>query len=565
MESKKQPSTDPEVAAVPVAQAPLVKAQGKVVKERIAIAHPARFWVIVLLLGWMFDFLFWNKPVGINFALFSVISLIGGLYLLLAEGYRPARNSLWLLLPFAFFVVITFVRQEPLTIFLAYTFALFSIGLLANTYLGGRWFQYGLSDYFKKFFALIGSLANRPIDFLAQIRKEQTARGTSGTSLPLWGIVRGMVIAFPIVVFFGSLLASADLVFSQKLGEFLGLFSIGKLAENFLRLILILVYGYLLAGIFLHAASRSKDEKLIGEDKPVIKPFLGFTESAIVLGSVSILFLLFVIVQFQYFFGGATNIGVAGYTYSQYARRGFNELVTVAFFSLVMILGLSTVTRRTDDREKRVYSGLSVVIVGLVMVILVSAYQRISLAIAWHGFSRLRLYPRAFLVWLGVLLITVVVLEIFRRERYFAFATVLASLGFALSLTLVNVDAAIIKHNVPRVLQGRKLNVAHLASLSSDAVPALVEEYRSTSYSQSIHEGLGAALACYLHNDSHPDAYNPDWRSFNLSRWRAHYALQKVQVSLQEYGINDKRWPVRARTPTGLLYECYYYDSRAED
>lgn len=565
MESKKQPSTDPEVAAVPVAQAPLVKAQGKVVKERIAIAHPARFWVIVLLLGWMFDFLFWNKPVGINFALFSVISLIGGLYLLLAEGYRPARNSLWLLLPFAFFVVITFVRQEPLTIFLAYTFALFSIGLLANTYLGGRWFQYGLSDYFKKFFALIGSLANRPIDFLAQIRKEQTARGTSGTSLPLWGIVRGMVIAFPIVVFFGSLLASADLVFSQKLGEFLGLFSIGKLAENFLRLILILVYGYLLAGIFLHAASRSKDEKLIGEDKPVIKPFLGFTESAIVLGSVSILFLLFVIVQFQYFFGGATNIGVAGYTYSQYARRGFNELVTVAFFSLVMILGLSTVTRRTDDREKRVYSGLSVVIVGLVMVILVSAYQRISLAIAWHGFSRLRLYPRAFLVWLGVLLITVVVLEIFRRERYFAFATVLASLGFALSLTLVNVDAAIIKHNVPRVLQGRKLNVAHLASLSSDAVPALVEEYRSTSYSQSVHEGLGAALACYLHNDSHPDAYNPDWRSFNLSRWRAHYALQKVQVSLQEYGINDKRWPVRARTPTGLLYECYYYDSRAED
>jgi hypothetical protein len=565
MESKKQPSTDPEVAAVPVAQAPLVKAQGKVVKERIAIAHPARFWVIVLLLGWMFDFLFWNKPVGINFALFSVISLIGGLYLLLAEGYRPARNSLWLLLPFAFFVVITFVRQETLTIFLAYTFALFSIGLLANTYLGGRWFQYGLSDYFKKFFALIGSLANRPIDFLAQIRKEQTARGTSGTSLPLWGIVRGMVIAFPIVVFFGSLLASADLVFSQKLGEFLGLFSIGKLAENFLRLILILVYGYLLAGIFLHAASRSKDEKLIGEDKPVIKPFLGFTESAIVLGSVSILFLLFVIVQFQYFFGGATNIGVAGYTYSQYARRGFNELVTVAFFSLVMILGLSTVTRRTDDREKRVYSGLSVVIVGLVMVILVSAYQRISLAIAWHGFSRLRLYPRVFLVWLGVLLITVVVLEIFRRERYFAFATVLASLGFALSLTLVNVDAAIIKHNVPRVLQGRKLNVAHLASLSSDAVPALVEEYRSTSYSQSIHEGLGAALACYLHNDSHPDAYNPDWRSFNLSRWRAHYALQKVQVSLQEYGINDKRWPVRARTPTGLLYECYYYDSRAED
>ena len=65
------------------------------------------------------------------------------MYLLFAEGYRPARNSLWLLFPFAFFVVITFLRQEPLTIFLAYTFTVFSVGLLANTYLGGRWFQYG--------------------------------------------------------------------------------------------------------------------------------------------------------------------------------------------------------------------------------------------------------------------------------------------------------------------------------------------------------------------------------------------------------------------------------------
>jgi hypothetical protein len=92
-----------------------------------------------------------------------------------------------------------------------------------------------------------------------------------------------------------------------------------------------------------------------------------------------------------------------------------------------------------------------------------------------------------------------------------------------------------------------------------------VAEYQSTAYSQSDHEGLGAALTCYLHNDSQPGAYNPDWRSFNLSRWQAHVALQKIQPSLQEYGINDKRWPVRARTPGNVLYECYYSDSRAED
>ncbi len=557
MESKKQPFTDAEAAA----QAPSGKAQEKLV----SIKQPVRLGIIVLLLGWLFDLFFWQKPIGISFALFSTICLLAGLILLILEGYRPASKALWLLLPFGFFVVVTFVRQEPLTIFLAYTFALLSMGLLASTYLGGRWFQYGLLDYLGKFFRLIAGTLYLPVEFLVQARKDRAQRGKNGKKFPFWAVLRGLVIAVPIVACFAILLASADLVFRQKLGDLLGLFDVGRLPEYFVRLMLILICAYVLGGIFLHASAQSKDEKLTGEDRPVIRPFLGFTESTVVLGSVSLLFLAFVVIQFRYFFGGQTNIGVAGYTYSQYARRGFNELVAVAFFSLVMILGLSTVTRRENETEKRVYSGLSVVIVALVMVILVSAYQRISLAIDWHGFSRLRLYPRVFLVWLGILLVTVVVLEIFRRERYFAFAAVLASLGFAVSLAAVNVDAAIVKHNVPRALQGKVLNVAHLASLSWDAVPALVAEYQSTSYSPSVHEGLGAALACYLHSDLQPGAYNTDWRSFNLSRWQAHNALQQVQPFLQAYGINDKKWPVRARTPSNVLYECYYYDRGAED
>jgi hypothetical protein len=91
--------------------------------------------------------------------------------------------------------------------------------------------------------------------------------------------------------------------------------------------------------VYLHAATQSKDEKLVGEEKPVLPPFLGFTEAAIVLGSVAVLFAAFVYIQFQYFFGGQANIHIDGYTYSEYARRGFGELITVAVFSLLLILG----------------------------------------------------------------------------------------------------------------------------------------------------------------------------------------------------------------------------------
>ncbi|MEW6241823.1 MAG: DUF4173 domain-containing protein, partial [Chloroflexota bacterium] len=326
-----------------------------------------------------------------------------------------------------------------------------------------------------------------------------------------------------------------------------------KLLEYISRLFLIAICAYLVAGVFLHASSQSRDERLFGEDKPVIRPLLGFTESSIVLGSVTILFLAFVIIQFRYFFGGEANIGVAGYTYSQYARRGFGELVTVAFFSLLLIMGLSTLTRRENEVQRRTYSGLNVAILVLVMVILVSAYQRLSLAIDWHGFSRLRLYPRVFLIWVGILFVAIVVLEFLHRERSFAFAFVLASLGFAVSLALVNVDSAIVRHNISRGLQGRHLNTALLASLSSDAVPALVEGFLSPSLPDPIRERVGAALVCYMHFN--PDEPIEDWRSFNFSRWKAQVMLGRVQPYLVDYHLRGRR-NVWVRTPSKVLYDC---------
>ncbi len=518
--------------------------------------HPNRLWIVVLLLGWAFDFLFWKMSVGINFALFSTLCLLGGFYILHSTGHYPAHKSLWLLLPYVSFVIITFIRAEPLTIFLAYSITIVSVVLLAGTYLGGRWMQYGMLDYLNKFIRFVESLIARPRDFFNQIRKERAERGVTGKNPLVGSIVRGTFIAFPIVAIFASLLASADLVFNQKLIDFLDLFNFDNLGETTLRLVYVAICAYFLAGIFLHAATQSRDEKLLGEDKPVIKPFLGFVESTIILGSVALLFLAFVVIQFQYFFGGQENIGVAGYTYSQYARRGFNELVTVAFFSLLLILGLSGLARRENEPQRRTYSGLSVAIVVFVMVILVSAYQRLSLAIDWHGFSRLRLYPRVFLIWVGILLVAVVVLEVFRKERYFAFAFVLASFGFAVSLTFVNVDAAIVRHNIPRVLQGKNLNVPHLASLSTDALPALVDMYLSPSWPVETHEGIGAILRCYSVSGTFSYYSVKDWRSLNFSYWMANEAMKKVQDSLEEYRVSMKGYQYFVRTPGNVLYEC---------
>ncbi len=532
--------------------------------------HPNRLWIVALALGWAFDFLFWMKPAGINFAIFVTLCMVGGLYLLLSNGLRPAPRSLWLLAPLAFFAVISFVRREPLTAFLAYTLTLTAMSVFAVTYLGGRWMQYSLGDYFKNAFLLIASQLSKPIAFMAEVRKAQAESGVAKKSTPIWPILRGLLIALPIVAIFASLLASADVVFGNQLQKFVELFRLEKLPEYIFRAIYIGIGAYLLAGTFLHAATRSTDEKLVGEDKPLFTPFLGFTEAAIVLGSVFALFLSFVIVQFQYFFGGNANIHIDGYTYSEYAVRGFGELCTVAFFTLLMLLSLSGVTRRESEGQRRAFSGLGAGLVILVLVMLVSAYQRLVLYESAYGFSRLRTYTHIFLIWIGLLLVVTLVLEILRRERAFALAAVIAALGFAVSLSLLNVDAFIVKQNVQRELRGQtkaqddfsrvELDSSYFLDLSDDAVPALVDAYRASSTPAPVKEKLGAALAC-IRYERHTDSRDLPWQGFHLSRFYADQALASVKSSLDKFKLNKADYPATVTTPSGADFSCsYYYD-----
>ena len=258
-------------------------------------ANPNRFWFTVILLGWAFDFLFWMKPAGINFFTYVTLCLATGIYLLQTDGLRLAPRSSLLLLPIIFLSAMTFFRQEPMTVFLSVAMTIFLMGVFAITYLGGQWIHFGLIDYFLGYLTLFGSMIVRPLGFMAEVRREQPSLSEKRTS-SVWPVLRGIIIALPVIAIFASLLSSADPIFADRFKKFIDLFKIDNLPEYIFRLVYILILAYVIAGAFLHAAQKSNDQVA---DAPRFAPFLGFTESAIVLGSVVILFAAFVAIQFQ--------------------------------------------------------------------------------------------------------------------------------------------------------------------------------------------------------------------------------------------------------------------------
>ncbi|NJC95548.1 MAG: DUF4173 domain-containing protein [Anaerolineae bacterium] len=418
-------------------------------------------------------------------------------------------------------------------------------------------------DYFLGYLRLFGSMIVRPLGFSAEVRREQPSLGEKRSSR-VWPVVRGVVIALPVIAIFASLLSSADPIFAKRVDDLIKLLNIENLPEYIFRLVYILVVAYALAGTYLHAAQKSGETF---EEKSLISPFLGFTESTIVLGGVAILFLAFVVIQFQYFFGGQANINIEGYTYSEYARKGFGELVAVAFFSLLLLLGLGAITRRETESQRRTFSILGVTLVGLVIVMLVSAFQRLVLYELAYGFSSLRAYTHVFMIWLGILLVAVVILEILRRDRSIGFGMVLAALGFVISLSLLNVDAFIVKQNVQREVRGgtdvsnADLDAQYFLDLSDDAVPALVDAFGEKGLPVAVREKVGAALACKWYTRGQEGREYP-WQSFHVSRWNADRAFGRIESDLEDYRIDDSGLPVKVETPGGEEFSCwqYYYD-----
>ena len=530
-------------------------------------ANPNRFWFVVTLLGWAFDFLFWKKPAGVNFFIYVMLCLVTGVYLLQTDGLRLAPRSRLLLLPIIFLSAMTFFRQEPMTVFLSVLMTIFLMGIFSITYLGGQWTRFGLIDYFFGYLTLFGSMIVRPLGFAMGLRHDQPDVSPGRGFSSIWPYLRGAIIALPVIAIFAALLSSADPIFANRLEKFIGLFKIDNLPEYIFRLVYILIFAYAIAGTFLHAAQKSNDQV---EEKPRFALFLGFTESTIVLGSVVILFAAFVAIQFQYFFGGQANIHIEGYTYAEYARKGFGELVAVAFFSLLLLLGLGAITRRDTESQRRSFSTLGVVLVGLVLVMLVSAFQRLVLYETAYGFSRLRTYTHVFMIWLALLLVTVVVLEIMRRERAAGLAMILASLGFVVSLTLLNVDGFIVKQNVQRELrnnadksltQGRTdLDAQYFLDLSDDAVPALANAFQNKSLPVPVHEKVGAALFCKRYAREQDVSKTP-WQSFHFSRFTADNIFANIKNELDTYKITDAKWPVKINTPSGVEFSCYQYYS----
>lgn len=526
-----------------------------------------RFILAGFFIAWLVDYFFYQKPFGIAFFLWIFISIAALFLFSFLEKTKPHRFSYVLAAAALFLSTGSFTRMEPFTRFATSTGSILLLILLTITFLNGNWFYYRLLDYLLQGFIWLVAILSRPIGLMFQNTKKEAdssmdsqSEGKHKKDFSVWQIVRGFLIVIPILLVMGTLLTNADPIFKQNLEQLFKFTAFDNLEEFLFRLVYVLILGYLFIGVLLNAILPKKIQARPATNQPSFPKFLGSVETNIVFLSINILFAAFLLVQFRYFFGGEANINVTGFTYAEYARRGFGEILAVAVLTTMVYYFFLSITKLTGKKEQIIFSTLIILIFAQVLIMLVSSYQRLVLYEQAYGFSRLRTYTHLFLPWLALLIVVIMVLEISRRQGHLALSILLVMFGFVVTTLFFNVDGLIAKQNIQRANQSQKegfaLDYFYLSSLSTDAVPQIFQGYQTAN--PVTKDMLGANLACRWH--SFQNTEKRPWQSFNFSEQKAQMLLAENQNQWINYPVTENsQFPGYQGSINNQTFDCYSF------
>jgi hypothetical protein len=452
---------------------------------------------------------------GLSFPLVAVALLGTLVWLGGREGWQRARPNAWLMVPLLIFSGAVAVRASPwLTVINVLTSAVLLM-LLAHFWAAGRVQRLGLGGY--ALATLVSSLQGmRYTPALVRDTVDlQAARRHAPRLLPF---ARGLLFAVPVLLVFALLLESADVAFASAIDRVLSVSLAPVLAETVGRTMGVLVCACVAAGVLGHALRRRAPREWGDEEVTPAKPRFGITEAMTLVLSVNALFLVFAGFQVAYLFIGGATSPAPGYSYAEYARRGFFELVWVSALTLALVMALARWTRRESLLADRAFRIGATGTVLLSLVILASAMKRMALYEAAFGYTHLRLYTHVFMFALGAVLSWRAVTLWWRPER-FAIGVFLTALGSVLALNLVNPDAFIARRNLELHAITGEVDMDYLAQLSADAVPELVK-------------GLGPVSSerkqWVLHDFAQQVHAERSWTEWTLADWQAQRALREA-------------------------------------
>jgi len=477
-------------------------------------------------LGVIFVWLFYGKQPGISIPLFVI-----AFYALLLAYARPVLTKeskfgwflsipvLMLSMTYFFFcnevLMVLNILALPLLILLqtllitgVNSFSWHSPAIIIDLILG---IFYRCTVHAMKPFKLISRLLHGKSDDKSEKSRSLGIR-----------ILTGLLLSVPLVIVLLALLSSADMVFGrlvEMLPDFFERINLGNVLGRAIVTLIIFIISFSYIWSVGHGekcAEGAFEELKPGtqEQKRRLDPVTVITVTV----AVDILYVIFVIIQFAYLF---VQSGLPeGLTYSEYARKGFFELILVSLLNIGLLACTLTFTKKGPAGIEISLKVLYTIMIGCTFVMLFSAHYRMLLYENAYGFTFLRVMTHAFMVFLLVLFVITLARVWIDRLPLLKPYIAVAAAAFTI-INYINVDALIAKNNLLRYYNTNVIDMNYFWSLSSDAAEELI------ILAGDKNADVAAEADKQLNTRKERLMQKKDWQSFNLSDYRARRLMEK--------------------------------------
>ncbi len=294
------------------------------------------------------------------------------------------------------------------------------------------------------------------------------------------GVLLGLLVGLPLAALVFALLAQADSVLYHYTQKFFAGWSLGDVFWRTIGglVVAFLFYSFLYGTAWVNYPARKE-------------PYPKKLEPSVLHTVMTLLLLVYAIFGYVQFFYLTGLSGLPeGLTYSEYAVRGFNELLAVALINL----GLYALTLRfeKEHKAKRVFLLLLLVATALVLL---SGITRLFMYINAYGLTMGRILPAWFIFFLGAAT-ALCAARLFVQKLPLLRAVTAVFLVFYLALNALNLDAMIARSVLARADERgglREGDANYLRyELSQDAAPVLkASKYKEEIYYDVDAEDLG--------------------------------------------------------------------------
>lgn len=418
-------------------------------------------WVLAAVIGLLSSLFYVNHTMGISVMIMTVLVVVAMVHnkksagISMGHGFYMTSGYMILLSP------VFAVTTVPLIRFWAgfiLTVLFLALAVGEQTFSWPLWVKEGLTSLF-------GALS-QSMNFFTHGSKV-----TSKNKKILGQVILGMVVALPILAVAAGLLASADAVMDDFIGNIFETVKLDDLGLWIWRLVVFLVVSALLYGYSIWM-SHVQSDAVNGENQvktvvklEVIPPVVSGTILVLLNG----LYLIFAYIQIKFLFlGGQANV-IGGYNYADYARSGFFELVALSVLNTIGILVINRFTK------VHLFNHISLSITALCTFIMIaSSWFKMFLYESAYGYTQLRLYVYMILGFM-ILFMALITLGIWKRHLPVIEWSIVIGLCYFLVISYVNVDAIIVTNNVARYEDHGEIDLSYLFNeLSRDGAPQVI-------------------------------------------------------------------------------------------